>query len=97
MNSEVGLLQLPHHGSKNGYISDIWQITQAQHAFVHCVENPGLHQPVLCPHIYFDASRIGAFFYPVSEKEDTLFEETLYLARHMAEIWKKINRHGKYE
>ena len=89
MNSEVGLLQLPHHGSKNGYISDIWQITRAQHAFVHCVENPGLHQPVLCPHIYFDASRIGAFFYPVSEKEDTLFEETIYLARHMAEIWKK--------
>lgn len=79
MNSEVGLLQLPHHGSKNGYISDIWQITNTQRAFVHCVENPGLHQPVLCPQIYFDASRIGAFVYPVSEKDDTLFVETIYL------------------
>lgn len=79
MNSEVGLLQLPHHGSKNGYISDIWQITNTQRAFVHCVENPGLHQPVLCPQIYFDASRIGAFVYPVSEKEDTILEETIYL------------------
>lgn len=79
MNLEVGLLQLPHHGSKNGYTSDIWQITNARHAFVHCVEKPGLHQPVLCPQIYFDSSRIGAFVYPVSEKEDTLFEETIYL------------------
>ncbi|MDY5577258.1 MAG: MBL fold metallo-hydrolase [Lachnospiraceae bacterium] len=79
MNSEVGLLQLPHHGSKNGYIPDIWQITKARHAFVHCVENPGLHQPVLCPQIYFDSSRIGTFVYPVSENKDTLFEEIIVL------------------
>ena len=79
MNSEVGLLQLPHHGSQNGYTSDIWQITNARHAFVHCVENPGFHQPVLCPQIYFDTNRIGTFIYPVSEKEDTLFVETIYL------------------
>lgn len=79
MNGETGLVQIPHHGSKNGYNPDIWRATTSKFAFIHCAENPGKNQPVITPQIFFDTSRRGINLFPVSEKDDTLFREFICL------------------
>lgn len=79
MNGETGLVQLPHHGSKNGYTPEIWRTTSSKNAFVHCAENPCKHQPSITPQIYFDISRMGVNLFAVSEKDDTQFRELIYL------------------
>lgn len=79
MNGEAGVVQLPHHGSKNGYHPEIWRAVATNHAFVHCTENPGKHQPVITPQIYFDISRNGVNLFLVSEQDDTSFREFIYL------------------
>ena len=79
LNGETGLVQLPHHGSKNGYNPEIWRTTSSKNAFVHCAENPCKHQPSITPQIYFDISRMGVNLFAVSEKDDTQFRELIYL------------------
>lgn len=76
---KTGLVQIPHHGSKNGYNNEMWCATASKFAFIHCAEYPGKHQPVITPQIYFDISRRGVNLFLVSVQDDTSFREYIYL------------------
>lgn len=67
----VGMLQLPHHGSENGFDPFLYNDHEMQVVFSNCVENPKSHQPKLHLNAVMEALRYDKLFVPVTERDDT--------------------------
>lgn len=69
----AGLVQLPHHGSIEGYSSTLLGTRNLRYVFVNCMEDASSkkHEPVLYAKAIFDCFRKGIPLIAVSEHSDT--------------------------
>lgn len=75
----IGMLQLPHHGSENGFDPFLYNDSEVRVIFSNCEEKPGLHHPKLYLSAVMEALRGDKIFIPVTEKDDTRLELGVYV------------------
>lgn len=75
MPEGAGLVQLPHHGSVEGYNHILYEIPNCSAVFVNCYEVAQSHkgEPVLYTKAIMDAARSRTAFFAVSEDEKSRF------------------------
>lgn len=72
-NRGCEVVQLPHHGSKNGYDVCLYECTNPTVTFVNFCSRPTKSQPTLCNDSVVEALNRGILFYGVSEDSNDVF------------------------
>lgn len=74
----VGTIQLPHHGSANGYDQHLYRDKEIQYVFCNCIDKPSGHKPALLFKAVYDAVFKGKSFFAVMGDDKSRLEFEIY-------------------
>lgn len=70
----IGTVQLPHHGSVNGYHPFLYNDNEVKAVFCNCIDKPSGHKPVLLFKAVLEAWLNSKVFFAVTGDNDTRLE-----------------------